>query len=818
MDMYLRTSENTSLTNHASTLANPDPAISLAFIESNYKVLDSLLREWRRQTRNEDLCTELEYYSEEYDEEREMKPRPARDAPNRDGIRVERESKGRRHSERRVKDNENRGIFLPLIKARWRRLTIRSKQNRLPPTEPQLTTKRALTGSVKVLPGTTTKGGSKGSPYRGFNHGLLSNFSKSPREIIATDKVAKTFEQSPCMVGSKRLRDMSKYCHFHEDHRHDTNQCQELKLQIEEAIKSGQLAYLVKGIKKGNAKASDTQLDEWKKGVKDTIPVKAPILMINRESYVSKRKSVEDLVGDIGHITFQPITYPNNSFDPPSIGSLRVESKVPLVSFLREHSWPLGEVPLEITIGEGPFTWTEVLNFVIIRSNSPHHLLLGRTSMQKIGIIVSMIHKAIKFHTRNATDTIFSTYEPNKIEERHQKLKETILEVTKGILNYVDAEERIVVIEKHLEQIVVIEKQLPTNFKRKLLEKSGQVDKWAIELGEYDIEFRGHNSIKGHVLADFLVETPFVEGKDKEIKKCEIPNEESKSKDTWQLYTNGASSSNGSAVDMKVKDLSIFVDSQQVVNQVNGLFEARQPVIKQYLDKTKEVLESCNSYSMEHFRHDQNKKSDTLSKLASTTFSRLAKEVLDRYKLKASFRKYTKALAKFIRGHDQRNIPILFPKTRYTPILYLGIPSSSQWTSKSYKPGHRQRCGAKVGKESSRVVVVPIEISVETKRIKEFKARQNDKRRREDLDILEEQKETASIRKAHYKQKLERYYNKCVQPSTFKPGTYVLQLNSASKIEFQGKIGPTWEGPYVVRKTYGDGAYKLETLSGSLVD
>ncbi|GKE42953.1 reverse transcriptase domain-containing protein [Tanacetum coccineum] len=46
------------------------------------------------------------------------------------------------------------------------------------------------------------------------------------------------------------------------------------------------------------------------------------------------------------------------------------------------------------------------------------------------------------------------------------------------------------------------------------------------------------------------------------------------------------------AVDMKVRDLSIFVDSQIVANQVNGLFEARQPVIKQYLDKTKEVLKS----------------------------------------------------------------------------------------------------------------------------------------------------------------------------------------------------------------------------------
>ncbi|GJR30389.1 reverse transcriptase domain-containing protein [Tanacetum coccineum] len=70
--------------------------------------------------------------------------------------------------------------------------------------------------------------------------------------------------------------------------------------------------------------------------------------------------------------------------------------------------------------------------------------------------------------------------------------------------------------------------------------------------------------------------------------------------------------------------------------------------------------------------------------------------------------------------------------------------------------------------------VIPIEISVETKRVQDFDPKENEKRRREDLDILEERREMASIKEAHYKQKLEGYYNKNVKPSTFKPGTYVL--------------------------------------------
>ncbi|GJU51992.1 reverse transcriptase domain-containing protein [Tanacetum coccineum] len=61
-------------------------------------------------------------------------------------------------------------------------------------------------------------------------------------------------------------------------------------------------------------------------------------------------------------------------------------------------------------------------------------------------------------------------------------------------------------------------------------------------------------------------------------------------------------------------------------------------------------------------------------------------------------------------------------------------------------------------------VIIPIEISVETKRIQDFDPKENEKRRQEDVDILEERREMASIKQAHYKQKLEGYYNKNVKP------------------------------------------------------
>ncbi|GJX89848.1 hypothetical protein Tco_0343174 [Tanacetum coccineum] len=131
------------------------------------------------------------------------------------------------------------------------------------------------------------------SPYQGANHGLLYNLSTSPREILATEKVAKTFEQPPSMFGNRRSRDMTKYYHFQEDHEHETNDCRQFRNQIEEAVKSGQLSHLVKRIKKERAKASDTQREDGKKD-KGIVPVEAPIIIISQGEPYTKSNTSEE--------------------------------------------------------------------------------------------------------------------------------------------------------------------------------------------------------------------------------------------------------------------------------------------------------------------------------------------------------------------------------------------------------------------------------------------------------------------------------------------------------------------------------------------
>ncbi|GJY42876.1 reverse transcriptase domain-containing protein [Tanacetum coccineum] len=263
--------------------------------------------------------------------------------------------------------------------------------------------------------------------------GKTSKDQRIPPKTITEDrkagieKVARSFEQPPRMFGSRRLRDMSKYCHFHEDHGHETNDCRQLRSHIEEAVKSGQLSHLMKGIKKERAKASENQRVEGKKD-KGVTPTEAPILMIRAS---------------------------------------KIDSKVSLIGVSGEKSWSSREIPLETMIGDAPLARRETLKFVIVRSDSPYNMLLGRTTMQKMGIVVSTVHEAIKFHTAKGIKTVFSTYESDKIKEGMKKVRETPPASTKGVLSCTKAEEKVVINDIYPGQTITIEKQLPEHFKER---------------------------------------------------------------------------------------------------------------------------------------------------------------------------------------------------------------------------------------------------------------------------------------------------------------------------------------------------------------
>ncbi|GKA35217.1 reverse transcriptase domain-containing protein [Tanacetum coccineum] len=69
--------------------------------------------------------------------------------------------------------------------------------------------------------------------------------------------------------------------------------------------------------------------------------------------------------------------------------------------------------------------------------------------------------------------------------------------------------------------------------------------------------------------------------------------------------------------------------------------------------------------------------------------------------------------------------------------------------------------------------VIPVEIGMPTYRTIQFNEAQNEEEMRLNLDLIQEKRDTAAIREAKYKKKVEQYYNKRVHPVSFKIGDFV---------------------------------------------
>ena len=197
-------------------------------------------------------------------------------------------------------------------------------------------------------------------------------------------------------------------------------------------------------------------------------------------------------------------------------------------------------------------------------------------------------------------------------------------------------------------------------------ELSGRLAKWAIELGEHSISYKARPSFKGQVLADFITEVPA----DK-VEEC--ANETSSNSITpddtqiWKLYTDGACNDEGAGAGLRLitpegkeytyairldfqttnneaeyealiaglriakkmgaQHIEAHVDSMLVANHIDGTYEAREPTIVLYIQHTKELMNDFSYCKVSHVRRSQNKPADALSKMASTAFDHMEKDI-----------------------------------------------------------------------------------------------------------------------------------------------------------------------------------------------
>ncbi|GJS16486.1 reverse transcriptase domain-containing protein [Tanacetum coccineum] len=82
------------------------------------------------------------------------------------------------------------------------------------------------------------------------------------------------------------------------------------------------------------------------------------------------------------------------------------------------------------------------------------------------------------------------------------------------------------------------------------------------------------------------------------------------------------------AAQMGVRNVQVSVDSKLVANQVLGTYVAKEENMVKYLEKVKSLVSGFAKFSISQVPRSKNKKADALSKIASTSFAHLSKQVL----------------------------------------------------------------------------------------------------------------------------------------------------------------------------------------------
>ncbi|GKB91087.1 reverse transcriptase domain-containing protein [Tanacetum coccineum] len=164
---------------------------------------------------------------------------------------------------------------------------------------------------------------------------------------------------------------------------------------------------------------------------------------------------------------------------------------------------------------------------------------------------------------------------------------------------------------------------------------AGRLQKWSVMLREHNITYRPRTSVKGQILADFLIEKPDESPSDTSV--VETPPKGTEF--TYALRFQFTTSNNEAeyealiaglriAAQMGVRNVHVKVDSKLVANQVLGAYVAKEENMIKYLKKVKSLVSGFVNFSISQVPRSKNKKADALSKIASTSFAHLSKQVL----------------------------------------------------------------------------------------------------------------------------------------------------------------------------------------------
>ncbi|GJX78433.1 reverse transcriptase domain-containing protein [Tanacetum coccineum] len=223
---------------------------------------------------------------------------------------------------------------------------------------------------------------------------IFTLLTKTPKEILALDKGK--FKPPPPMTTSVEKRNASKFCEFHGEVGHTTDECMHLKRQIKEMLKAGKLSHLIKDLKQNNGK--DQAKAAKKDGTEGPMIIEAEICTLCLAVCMCDGGSVHRILYE----------YCFNRFRP-EVRSQMIPAATPLVGFSGEIIWPMGQISMLVKIGDEEHSTLAWMNFMVVRSLSPYNGIIGRPVVRRIWAVPSMAHRMLKFPVTGGTVTLQSS-------------------------------------------------------------------------------------------------------------------------------------------------------------------------------------------------------------------------------------------------------------------------------------------------------------------------------------------------------------------------------------------------------------------------
>ncbi|GJY46325.1 reverse transcriptase domain-containing protein [Tanacetum coccineum] len=275
----------------------------------------------------------------------------------------------------------------------------------------------------------------------------LGSLISTPAEILATEHHLNLPQPAP-LVGIPSKENIHKFCDYHNEKGHSTNDCFVLKKQLEKALETGKLNHLIKDVRqRGN------------KGQKHNGSKNAVINMVRNHDLDRKRKTtITDESWMNVPITFPPVPARDLSDEAlvmeaeiegylvrrihidegasieimyehcfnmlhPKIKARLTETQTTVSGFSGERVKPLGKIELDVCFGGAGRCRRAMMRFTVIPAPSPYNIILGRPALKQLRAIPSTIHGMMKFPTRWGIATVLSQT-PTILECRREEKKQ----------------------------------------------------------------------------------------------------------------------------------------------------------------------------------------------------------------------------------------------------------------------------------------------------------------------------------------------------------------------------------------------------------